>query len=541
MAIIKFNRKDLCRLVGKELPMTYLEARLPMLGVGIENVDKEEIEAEVYPNRPDMLSVEGVARALSSFIKYRKGLKKYTVNKSNYEVSVDRSTNIRPFIACAVIKDVDLSDELVASLMQLQEKLHATHCRKRAKASIGIYDLDSITWPVFYTTKEKDFMFIPLEFKNKMDLNEILRMHQKGKDYGWIIERFEKYPVLIDSKEMVLSMPPIINSEDSKVKSETRNLFIDVTGTDRKTVNEVLNIVVSAVGDRGGKLFSVKIKSYLEKSITPDLNPKKMKYDSKYINKILGLELSDKQIGGLLEFMGFSAKGRDAFVPAYRTDIMHQIDLAEDVAIAFGYDQFEPEIPEISTVAEEDSMEKFSNKFRNIMVGMGFQEIMTFIMTNRNKQFKKMNMPDEEIAETSNPKSAEYSACRKWLLPGLLETLAFNKTKEFPQKIFEVGDKIEIEDGEAKNVRKIAGVISHDSANLTEIKSALESVLRNAGINYSIKEYNHPSFVPSRCAEIIINDESIGFFGEIHPGVLKNWGIENPVIAFEISLGRLHS
>ncbi|MEM5804653.1 MAG: phenylalanine--tRNA ligase subunit beta [Candidatus Aenigmatarchaeota archaeon] len=544
MALINVNTKDLLKLIGKSMPLDRLEHNLAMFGVVPERVTDKECELEVFPNRPDMLSVEGLARSFAGFIGAKRGYIEYEVHNSDYEVEVGGSTkDIRPEIVCAVVKNVKLTDELVTSIMQLQEKLHLTYCRKRAKASIGIYDLDSIIFPVTYKAEKPDFSFMPLDFKRKLTLKDILKEHPKGRDYGWIIGNMPRYPLLIDSKGTVLSMPPIINSEESKVTERTKNLFIDVTGTDKKTVNEVLNILVCALADRGGKVFGVKVSYPAKKITTPQLEPWKNRVSIDYVNQVLGLDINAKEAAILLERMRFNASpGKDGMIeveiPPYRTDIMHPIDLVEDIAIMYGYDNIEPYLPEVATIGSEKPIEATTRKLRELMIGSGYQEVITYVLTSKENLFKKMGIKEEAVAETLNHKSEEYYACRNWLLPNIMGVLYANRHNAFPQKVFEIGDCITLSSDETgtKVTRRLCGAESHEKANLTGIKSVAEELLRNMGMKHEIRQLSHPSFIETRCGEIIINGKRAGFLGEVHPQVLNNFNIEMPVVAFEIEV-----
>ncbi|MBL7160048.1 MAG: phenylalanine--tRNA ligase subunit beta [Candidatus Aenigmarchaeota archaeon] len=547
MPTMNFNIDDFNKLAGKKFKDKELDEKIPLFGAVVEKTEGREMEIEVFPDRPDLLSVEGLARAFSGFMGVKKGYVGYPSVSSGVKVIVDKSVNkIRPHIACAVLKDVKLTDEMVKSLMQLQEKLHASHCRKRKKASIGVYDLDSIKFPVTYKAEGKNLKFVPLEFKEQLTLEDILKKHPKGKDYAWILEGKEKYPVLVDAKGMVLSMPPIINSEDSKVKKDSKGLFIDVTGMDKKTVNEALNIVVCALADRGADIKTVNVV-YSDKNVkTPQLGAWEQDVKISYINKILGLELSGKDVCKLLEKMRFFAaeisKGNIRVkVPPYRTDIMHPIDIAEDVAIAYGYNNFKPEIPSVATIGDEREAAIFSRKIRDLMIGLGFSEALTFILTNKDDLFLKMGLKEEKIAEASNPRTVDYYGCRNWLLPSLMKALTVNKHNLFPQKLFEVGECVVFDktDTGTRTVLKLAGVASYEKCNLTEIKSIVESILKNLGLEYEIKSFEHPSFIDNRCGEIIVNGGRIGFFGEINPFVLSKWNLEMPIIGMEIDLEKL--
>lgn len=552
MAVITIDRKDFCNLVGKDIPMNVIEDRIPMMGVGWEGAHGDTFDVEVFPNRPDMLSVEGLARTFSAFMNVKTGLRNYEVRPSEYLVKVDQKVeSVRPFFVSCVIKEVKFTDDFIKSIMQLQEKLHITHCKKRKKVAIGLHDLDKIRFPVVYTTKDPDFKFVPLDETEEMSLREILEETPKGKEYAWILEKMKEYPILIDSKNMVLSMPPIINSIHTKIDENTKNVFVDITATDEKTADEVLNIIVTAFADRGGKLYKVKIKHTGKIIQTPNLSPRMMGLKPYYVNKILGLNLTTYEIIEYLQMMGFDAaevgNQLEILIPAYRTDIMHAIDLVEDVAIAYGYDRFEPEIPNIATIGEEDEMEIFSRRIRSLLVGYGLEEVITFILTNKENLFRKMNMEEREVAETANPKTEEYSVLRNWLLPSLIEVLSRNKHHEFPQKLFEVGDVIEIDpttDTGTRTMKRLAIVLSHAKANFSETKSLFESISNNFGVSssdYKVEETNCPCYTKGRAAKFTIGGKTLARFGEINPVVLENWDLEMPTAGGEICVELLFS
>jgi phenylalanyl-tRNA synthetase beta chain len=532
MVVIEIDKNDLTNLIGKPLTDQEIEDGLFMLKTEAK-FDGDKISCELNPDRPDMFSVEGIARALKGMLGVETGIKKYVVGESGLTLRKD-GANIRPFIACAIVKDVVLSDYLVKSLMQVQEKLHMTIGRGRKKVAIGVHDFDKVVSPLIYrdVTDEK---FVPLNMTEEMTIKEILEKHPKGIDYAHLVK--DVYPMLYD-KEGVLSFPPIINSERTKVTENTTSLFIDVTGTDEKAVNQALNILVCNIAERCGKIFNVKVVGKL----TPELEPKELIVDLETLNKTLGLELTDDQAIEALEKMRYSAKKKSGKltvgIPPYRADILHVVDIIEDAAMGYGYNNIEPVLPKLATIGNESQLEKDSRKTRELMVGLEFQEILTFVLTSRENNFAKMNYRGE-CAELLNPMSSEYGICRTWLLPSMMKTFFPNKNKEYPQKIFEIGDCMlldETQENKVRQVRKLCGAISYDNANLTEIKSVVESVLKSLGREYEIQDNDHPSFIQTRCGKIVSDGREIGFFGEIHPKVLENWKIEKPVIAFEIEV-----
>ena len=418
MPTITIDKKDLLELIGKEVDDKILMEKIPMMGTELESFD-DEITVEIFPDRPDMLSVEGFALALQGFLNIKTGLYHFELSDSEYRASIDEKVKkVRPDAVCAVVKDIELNDAAIKSLMQVQEKLHLTHGRNRRRVAIGVHDLDKIDFPVCYTTMPKDYRFIPLECSEEMNLREILQKHKKGVEYKHLLEKYEEYPLWIDSKEQVLSMPPIINSEHTKVTETTKSLFIDITGYGLKYLKQALNILIMSLAIRKGKIYSVNVKDGNREYRYPDMTPKRMEIDVAYTNKVLGLDLSFNEISEFLKRMRYGIEGKNVLIPAYRADIMHKIDIVEDVAIAYGFNNFKPEIPNISTIGENDPFEEFLRIIRNLVIGFKLTEVKNYILTNKEDLFKKMNLEEERIAEMQNALTVEYNVLRNSLIQG---------------------------------------------------------------------------------------------------------------------------
>jgi len=538
MPTITLDKKDVFELIGKKLPDDELKDRISMLGTDLDSVDDKEIIVEVFPNRPDLLSEEGFSRALSSFIGVKTGLRKYDVKKSNFKVKVEKSVeNVRPFIRCAVLKNINLSDEAIKSLMQLQEKLHLTHGRKRKKVAIGVHDFNAIKFPLVYKAVKPDSIsFVPLDMTTEMNLAQILSKHPKGRDYAFCLEGLEKYPIIIDAKNDVVSFPPIINGIVTQVKENTKNLFIDVTGLDINAVTQALNILVASLADRGAEVYSLDVDGV----VSPDLKPRKMKVNLDYVNKLLGLNLNKEKFVELIEKMGLGFD-KDVLIPAYRDDIIHPVDIVEAVAIAYGFENFEPEIPNLATIAEENSFEKFKSKIAEILVGLGIIETNTYNITNKENLNKKMNL-DLGCVELSNALTKDYDVLRSWMIPSLMDVLRANKNREFPQKIFEMGicfkENKEKETG-VEEFTRLAVLISHTKANFTEIKQVLDYLFNLLGLEYKTEDTEHSSFIKGRVGRVIVNGKKLAYIGEISPEVITNWELEMPVAALELNLTEL--
>lgn len=543
MPTVKLNKKVFENLVGKKLALDSLKDRISMLGTDLESIEGNEITVEVFPNRPDMLSEQGFARALSSFIGVNTGLRKYTVKKSDYKVVVDKSVSMRPFTACAVVKNLKFNDESIREIMQIQEKLATTHGRNRKKSAYGLYPLKSINFPIKYVALDpKTVKFKPLGFDKEISADKVEELHAKGKEYKWIAEGWNKYPFFVDAKNNIMCMLPYTNSQDTgKIDESTKEVFVECTGTDFKNVMFALNIISTMLADMGGDVYSVDVVYHDKTVATPDLSSKKMKLSLDYANKVLGLELKENDAKKLLERMGFGYENKLVLVPVYRADILHEIDLVEDISVAYGFENFEPVIPNVMTIGREDDFEIFKNKIADIFVGLGFLECFTNHITNKDLQTKSMNVI-HDIVELSNSVSAEVNSLRYWMLPCLLQVLSENKHYEFPQKLFDAGIVFRKDNSTETNIKEdcsLSVVVSHEKTDYTEIKQVLEHLFSCLDLKFELKETEHKSFIPGRTAKVIIDNKEIAFLGEIHPQILTNFNLELPVIALELNLSEL--
>ncbi|HMK95737.1 MAG TPA: phenylalanine--tRNA ligase subunit beta [Candidatus Limnocylindrales bacterium] len=543
----------------ENLDVEKLDEVISLVKAEVKEYNKNEaiISVEMKDtNRADLWSAEGLARGLRCYLGLERGFRKYSAGEPAVEVNVDaKLANIRPFIACSVLKDIHLTDPVIRGLMHLQDKLDQTCGRNRRKASIGIYNFHLIKPPIEYAAvKPADVSFVPLGFDEKMGLNEILERHPKGVEYGHIVKKNPLYPMLFDSEGKILSFPPIINSNDlGKITEESRSLLVEVTGTSHKTVLNTLNLVTAALIDRGGKAYSATIlypegSEYQQvKAITPDFSSRTVPLGVEYTNKLLGLKLSAKRVGELLLTAGLGVSGVqaenvDVIVPSYRVDVMHQVDLIEDIAIAYGYNNIECLWREMPTTGRAKPDQRKIDIARELMVGLGYQEVLTYMLTNKENLFSKMNTKETENVEVANPKVANMTCLRNWLLPSLMEFLSNNQSVEFPQKIFEVGKVTQPDEANETKTRDedwLSAATTHANANFTEIKSALDAFTNNFGVEWQIKETAHPSFIEGRAGRIVINGVDVGIVGEINPAVLEAWKLENPVAAFEINLQKI--
>lgn len=547
MPTVTCSYADLTRLIKRKVPMETLQERLPLIKCEVESIENELITLEVNSDRPDLLSAEGIARELRGYLGYEKGPRLYKRGKSDVVVTVEeRVKKVRPSIRCAVVRNVQLDDEAIRQVMQLQEKLHLTHCRRRIKASIGVHDIAKINHKIIYTASQPEkIRFTPLYETKEMDGREILTVTEKGKEYGYIIQDSQEFPILKDVDGKVLALPPIINGTVTQLTRDTRDIFIDVTGTDDRLTSFVLNIVATSLAERGQRIDSVKIIDKTKSIISPDLDPKKMLLHIEGANRVIGLKLKPKEMSELLRKMRYgttltSPSKINVLMPPYRADILHEIDLVEDVAIGYGYNKLEPELPMTASVGRELEKTKFTRKIRDLMVGLAFQEVLSYVFTNKTLLFEQMGVDEEQVVEVKNPLTTEYSVLRSWLLPGLMDFLSRNRHVPYPQRVFECGDAVNLNESFPTKVemrRKLAGIICDAGTSYEDAQASAYCLLNNIGLTrWNTEPTSHSTFIPGRVASIMIDGKEIGFLGEIHPRILTNFQLENPAAAFELDL-----
>jgi phenylalanyl-tRNA synthetase beta chain len=542
MPVVTFAYDDLISLLGREVSVDTLLDRVPQVGADVHSYDPstKEMSIEFFPDRPDLYSVEGAARALRTFLGFESGLTSYEVGDSDVVLELDESIKaVRPYMVAGVIEDITITDELIRSLMELQEKLHLTMGRKRSKVSIGIHDLDKVTPPFTYKAVDPESVsFVPLAKTERMNMREILERHEKGIDYAYILEGKDKYPLLVDSRGEVLSFPPIINGVLTTVTTETRNVFLDVTGTDLNAINAALNIVATAMAERGGKIKRVKIRG-TQNEATPNLEPRKWTLRIADANSLLGTKFDGAQMAAALAKMGYDAEPKgevlEVLAPAWRMDLIHPVDIMEDVAKGYGYENFGKELPAQQTFGSELLSSKASDVARQLMVGYGYLEATTLTLSSEEDQFDHMRLPRGEVVEVLNPISEDHTCLRVSLLPSLMAVLRRNKHRDLPQRLFEVGDVML----GIKRKKHLAAVSISARASFTEIKSLVESIMRDLSVKSTIRPSSVGTYLEGRGAEIVVDDEVIGTFGELHPQVITDFELGYPVVAFELDLEKV--
>lgn len=415
------------------------------------------------------------------------------------------------------------------------------------KVAIGIHNADAVNGPFKYIATPKDAnAFVPLEKDIEMTPDEILTEHEKGKDYAHLIRNFDKYPLILDKNNNVLSMPPIINGELTKLKEDTHNIIVDVTGTDAKAVNQTLNIICSSFAEVGGQIKSMEVKYEDKTLVTPDLTPQEMNVHVDTANELIGgTDLTVEDIRELLLKARFDAEiisenEIKTIIPSYRVDILHEVDIIENIAVQYHINDVIAELPDINTVAYENNWFKSEATIREVMIAMGFQEVMSLMLTNEEAHYKKMNQEEKPHVQVARPITIDRTMIRTSLINSLMEFLEDNKHEDLPQKIFEIGDVLyldETKENKTVSSKKLAALVCHSTANFSEIKSIMSSVLSNLGYTMDISDSENKTFIEGRAADVVGEAQKgiiKGFFGEVSPEVITNFTLDYPVIGFEI-------
>ncbi len=541
MPVVKADLERLARIVGAE--KREIVERIPYVGLDIEELTESYIRVEYSPNRPDFGSDVGIARALKGIMGIEKGLPKYRVEKGNLKVEVDPKLHeVRPYIACVLAESLSLGEEDIRQLISLQEDLHQGLGRKRARAAIGLHDFSRLAQPIYYRAAEPDYSFQPLGYERKMSISEIIEKTEQGKLYGNLIKGKNTFPVLEDSAGNTLSMPPVINGSVTKLTVETKEVFVDVTSTDKKTGEQVLNIIATTLHDMGGRLKSVKIVYSNSTEVTPRLKPFTANLEKNVVERLTGLKLSKRDLAEYLSRSRLELRGNRVYIPCYRVDIMHPVDIAEEVALGYGIEKFDAIYPPPNSPGERNKFESFLESVSNFMAMSGLLEVMEYELTDEKSLIGNFSREDSGIIRVMNPKSIEHSLLRDSLIPSLLSVLSRNLKEEYPQRIYEVGRVFSRKGNTFDEHWNLCMMLSHSKASYSEAKSYLASFLNTCiGIKTSTEPSSHWAFSEGRTASILVSERETGVIGEVKPEALECFGIYTPVSGFEINLTMLYN
>lgn len=562
--------QKLCFEYGLELDEVTTEKQMITKEQGEVEAAKDASEEIIYridipANRYDLLCLEGLVLGLQVFlgkIPFPQFTKVAPTKGAPQKLIITESTKqIRPFAVAAVLRDICFTKDSYNSFIDLQDKLHQNICRKRALVAIGTHDLDTLKGPFTYDAKPpKDIKFMPLNQEKEMtavELMEFYSTHAQLKAYLPIIRDSPVYPVIYDSNGVVLSLPPIINGDHSKIKLETKNVFIECTATDLTKAKIVLDTLVCMFSAHCAKPFTVELCDVVnpngETVQYPELAFRKETVSVEKVNALVGIKESPEAMAKLLNRLlptTQSASNKDqleVLIPPTRHDMLHAYDIYEDVAIAYGYNRIPKTLPGTMHIARQYPLNKLTEQLREQIAQAGFTEGLTFTLCSRDDIAAKLNHKIEEIpaVHIANPKTLEFQVVRTTLIPGLLKTLAANRKMPLPLKLFEVSDVVLVDSQAevgARNERRICAVNCNKTAGFEVVHGLLDRVMQLLEVpwdkenGYYLKAAEDPAYFPGRCASIVYKGADIGRIGVLHPTVLHAFEITTPCSVVEFNM-----
>ena len=573
MPTISVDQKLLASLLsrhGCQHDIADVDHRLPLLGTDIDRCDEEVLDIEIFPNRPDLLSAETLSLAMRGFLHNQPTLANESLESSGITLSVEPElATIRPVILGAVVRGLDMvdddeMDDFIKQLMDHQEKLHFALGRGRRRASIGVHDLTTLNPPFTVKAVERSHSFIPLAMEHAMTIDEILASHPKGVDYAHLLDGMEKVPIIEDAEGAVLSFPPIINGVHTTVQSSTRDLFIDVTGWDRRACESCLMLVALQAKERGGTLQTIQIiDCHGKQEVLPNWTPVHHRVPARLITTILGRELSDDELSNAMLRMGgtytgrspatsdeispsksmqYASEGEDMFgfdMPRWRFDLLHPVDIVEDIAIGHGYEDLGNDVPKAPMNAIPRPDDNLRRRIRTSMQGMGFMQIQSLTLSNDEDQFNRMRWkPFNELTRITNPITLEHTMMRHFLLPGLLRLLATNRHHDLPQSVYELGTVVR----DHKNMDRLAFLTAERIGGFASIRGRIQAFLRDIGAENVVIEPlpdNEGPWLAGRSAKILLDGEWVGCFGEIDPSISQIFELLVPLNGAEFDVEAL--
>lgn len=575
MPTISVPQSLLAQLLGRHGIVHDVERlgdELPLLGTDIDLCDATNLDIEIFPDRPDLLSGETLAYAIRPFLHGRVAEPNMITTESGISMSIDTSLEtVRPIVKAAVVRGVETGgnneeiDAFIKCLMDHQEKLHFALGRGRRRASIGVHDLQAIHPPFRVITASGTTSFRPLGEEQPMTVKEILEQHPKGIDYAHLLEGMDTYPLILDSNNAVISFPPIINGNHTTVTAETRDFFVEVTGWDERACEASLMLVCLQLQERGGSVQSVVISNGDDKTIvTPVGEAKQHLVPEELVEKLLGRTFTDEELQHAINRMGGRFHGRitptseeeDAKrmarpspgnqwlqfdMPRWRFDLLHPVDLVEEIAIGHGYEDLGEDRPRAQLTAKPRPDHNIRRRLMESMQGMGFMQIQSLTLSNETDQFTNMRWkPSHEVTMITNPITVDHTMLRQFLLPGLIRLLASNKHHDLPQGVYELGTVVR----DHTNCDRLAFLMAERGGGFAAVRGRIQALCNDLGVNNwraEPLEANDGPWLAGRAAKLLIDDTWVGCFGEIDPAIAMQYELRVPLNGAEFDLGALRS
>jgi phenylalanyl-tRNA synthetase beta chain len=542
MPVVTLDARELRRIVGRDVPTAELAERLPHIGGEVAAVEGDTIHMEWFPNRTDLLTQEGTGRALRAFLGVKPGLAAYPVEKAKTELRVDASVaQVRHFAALCFVRGVPFDDAYVKTVIDAQEKLTHSPGRRRKKIAIGIHDAKGLAGPFTYTcVGAKDKPFVPLNETRAMTPGQVMADHPKGREYAHLLPA-GKFPVFLDGKGEVLSLPPVINAQRTAVTAATRDLLLDVTGTDLPSVKATIALLATSFAERGGRIEAVTVQDASGTWTAPELKATERVLHVDDVSRLLGRAFTGDEAAAALRRMGHDADGFDTKVhvksPAWRFDLLHAVDLIEDVAIGFGYANLARTLPKAGTFGGTLPSQHLEDAARAALCGQGWSEAKTLTLSDPKAQWTNWGEKAGSAVQLLNPVLEEQTLLRTRLVPSLLGVLAANRHRSLPQRLFEAGHVV-LPDGKGgwPNRLHLAGVELSAKANFSDAKGLVLALLRDLRLDAALEPDHRPGFIKGRQGKVVAKGKTVGHFGELHPDTLVAFDLGAPCVAFELDL-----
>ena len=548
MPTISVKQNLLRRLVesrGRVHDVEDLAFRLPLMGTDIDTCDENVLDIEIFPDRPDLLSPETLFHGMMPFLHDSPPSPRLAVKPGTISMRVaPELSDIRPVILGAVVRGLELDEDIIKRLMDHQEKLHFALGRGRKRASIGVHDLSTLEPPFRVESVERSHSFIPLAMDDEMTIDEILEKHPKGVDYAHLLDGMDKVPIIFDSNDAVLSFPPIINGDHTTVTEKTRDIFIDVTGLDLRACEASLMLICLQLSVLGGQVESVRVTTCEGKDWSINGTPIEHKVERELVEGILGNSFTDDEIEEAIRRMGGQYKGDlsgvlSILMPRWRFDILHPIDLVEEVAIGHGYDDLAYDVPKAPLTAIPRQDGHLRRRIREALQGLGLVQIQSLTLSNDSDQFTSMRWKkDGAITRMTNPITTEHTILRQNILPGLLRLLAANRHHDLPQGVYELGTVVI----DHKNRDRFAFLVAENSGGFSSLRGRIQALMRDLGCqDWTLEVLEDGPWLEGRSASIIVNGITVGECGELDPHVSESFDLNVPMSGAQIDVQLLAS
>lgn len=530
---------------GRKHNVEDLAFRLPLMGTDIDICDENVLDIEIFPDRPDLLSPETLFHGMMPFLHDAPPNPRLLVNPGTISMKVSAElSEIRPVILGAVVRGLDINEDIIKRLMEHQEKLHFALGRGRKRASIGVHDLATLAPPFRVEAVGREHSFTPLAMDDEMTIDEILAEHPKGVDYAHLLKDMQKVPIILDSNDAVLSFPPIINGDHTTVTTNTRDIFIDVTGLDIRACESALMLICLQLSVLGGKIESVRVNTCEGKEWSLDGSPIIHTVKRTLVEGILGNSFTDDQIEDAIRRMGGIYNGDTSgnlsiSMPRWRFDILHPIDLVEEVAIGHGYDDLAHDVPKAPLTAIPRTDGHLRRRIREALQGLGLIQIQSLTLSNDDDQFNTVRWKaDGAITRMTNPITTEHTILRQNILPGLLRLLAANRHHDLPQGVYELGTVVI----NHSNTDRFAFLVAENSGGFASLRGRIQALMRDLGCNdWSLEPIEDGPWLAGRAASIMVEGKKIGECGEIDPYVSESFELTVPMSGAQIDVSSLNS